>query len=162
MTTTLDIDPADAIPMKPYDRHEIVHVFADAWGDQPALLAEGIAVWTSGAWQDQPVKAAAKKILQEKKWIPLGEIFGTADFRRHPDILTYGISGADCTLDASGSHLWTTAPSTSLDWAWYLVVGNDGSTTEGGWGTDSAADQRSTVASGECGTVTLDAAACIP
>jgi hypothetical protein len=78
----------------PSDRHEIVHVFADAWGDPPALLAEGIAVWISGAWQDQPVKAAAKKILQEERWIPLGEIFRTVDFRQHPDRVTYGIAGA--------------------------------------------------------------------
>ena len=30
------------------DRHEIVHVLADAWGDPPALIAEGLAVHLSG------------------------------------------------------------------------------------------------------------------
>jgi hypothetical protein len=78
------------------------------------------------------------------------------------DVGSYAIAGSDCTLDDSGSHLWVMAPNTSLDWAWFLVVGNDGATTEGGWGTDSDSNQRSVTASGECGTIALDAAACVP
>jgi agmatine/peptidylarginine deiminase len=74
----------------------------------------------------------------------------------------YVVSGADCSLDASGSHLWTSSPDTSADWSWFIVVGNDGATTEGGWGTDSSANQRSTSASGECGTLTVDLTSCIP
>jgi outer membrane protein assembly factor BamB len=72
------------------------------------------------------------------------------------------VSGSDCTLDASGGHLWTTAPDTSSNWCWFLVVGNDGSTTEGGWGTDSELNQRSTGASGECGMVAIETTACVP
>jgi hypothetical protein len=78
------------------------------------------------------------------------------------DLDAYGVSGADCSLDASGNHLWTTAPVTMLDWIWFLVVGDDGATVEGGWGVDSSSDPRSTEASGQCGTLLLDNAACIP
>jgi agmatine deiminase len=78
------------------------------------------------------------------------------------DLATYAVSGADCTLNDTGNHLWTTAPDTSTGWAWFIVVGNDGATTEGGWGTDSASNQRSALASGTCGTVAVDIATCLP
>ena len=57
---------------------------------------------------------------------------------RGADLSGYHVSGSDCTLAASGTHLWTTAPDTSTDWVWFLVVGRDGVATEGGWGTDSS------------------------
>jgi hypothetical protein len=72
------------------------------------------------------------------------------------------VSGSDCTLGDAGSHTWTTSPDTSSDWAWFLVVGNDGAGIEGGWGTDSGSHQRSSEASGQCGTTALDIAACLP
>jgi agmatine deiminase len=72
----------------------------------------------------------------------------------------YTVSGSDCSLGSSGSHLWTTAPDTGTNWSWFLVVGNDGATTEGGWGTDSSSNQRSLVASGTCGTTLIATAAC--
>jgi len=78
------------------------------------------------------------------------------------DVGSYGIAGSDCTLDDSGNHSWVASPDTSLDWAWFLVVGNDGATTEGGWGVDSTSNQRSTGASQECGTLVLDTESCIP
>jgi hypothetical protein len=78
------------------------------------------------------------------------------------DLAAYAVSGADCTLDDSGSHLWTAVPDTSTDWAWFIVVGDDGATTEGGWGTDSDSNPRSVGASGECGTVAVDTATCLP
>jgi agmatine/peptidylarginine deiminase len=78
------------------------------------------------------------------------------------DVADYGVWGADCTLGTTGSHLWTSAPVTAWDWAWFLVVGNDGLGREGGWGTDSEGNQRSLTASGECGTTSLDADACLP
>jgi hypothetical protein len=72
------------------------------------------------------------------------------------------VAGSDCTLDASGNHLWTTSPDTSSGWAWFLVVGDDEATIEGGWGIDSASNPRSLVPSGECGGLYLDAAICLP
>jgi len=78
------------------------------------------------------------------------------------DLAAYAVSGADCTLDDSGSHIWTATPDTSADWAWFLVVGNDGATTEGGWGTDSDSNPRSVDASGACGTLAVDTATCLP
>jgi len=45
------------------------------------------------------------------------------------DVGGYTVAGADCSLDSSGSHLWTTAPDTSADWSWFLIVGSDGAGT---------------------------------
>jgi agmatine/peptidylarginine deiminase len=78
------------------------------------------------------------------------------------DVATAALSGSDCALSSSGSHLWSDAPDTASDWAWFLVVGSDGSGIEGGWGTDSGSHQRSSAASGECGTMALDIGACLP
>ena len=77
--------------------------------------------------------------------------------------LTAGVSVDRAWLGATGSHLWTTSPTPpSGEYAWFLVVGNDGDTTEGGWGTDSSGTDRSTAASGQCGSATLDLSACLP
>jgi hypothetical protein len=81
---------------------------------------------------------------------------------RGADLPAYQVSGSDCTLAASGTHLWATSPDASTDWVWFLVVGSDGVATEGGWGADSSGGERSTVPSGECGTLALDLGACVP
>jgi hypothetical protein len=78
------------------------------------------------------------------------------------DVDSNAVSGSDCTLDGSGGHIWTTSPDASSDWCWFLVVGNDGAGIESGWGTDFKSHQRSTEASGQCGTILLDVASCIP
>jgi hypothetical protein len=78
------------------------------------------------------------------------------------DLSSYGVSGSDCVLGSSGAHWWTTPPDTSFDWCWFLVVGNDGTGVEGGWGTDSDGHQRGTTPSGECGMLTLDTTPCVP
>jgi agmatine/peptidylarginine deiminase len=78
------------------------------------------------------------------------------------DLSSYRVSGSDCTLDTSGSHLWSTSPDASADWVWFLVVGNDGGAVESGWGTDSFLNERGTVASGECGALAVAPAACVP
>lgn len=72
------------------DRHEVVHVLADAWGDPPAILGEGLAVHLSGAWQGRPVREAAAEV----EWIPLEDILDSAGFRARPDATTYPESGA--------------------------------------------------------------------
>ncbi|MBN2381737.1 hypothetical protein JXQ70_02545, partial [bacterium] len=78
------------------------------------------------------------------------------------DMATYTISGADCTLDTAGTHDWTGSPDTTSDWCWFLIVGNDGASEEGGWGTNSNGVERSSSASGECSTVTIDTTPCVP
>jgi hypothetical protein len=77
-------------------------------------------------------------------------------------LTSYEPAGADCSLEPSGTHWWLAVPDTSADWCWFLVVGNDGAGTEGGWGTDSAGTPRSTLPSGECGTLALDPTPCVP
>jgi hypothetical protein len=72
------------------DRHEVVHVLAPAWGDPPALLGEGLAVYISGAWQGQPVRAAAAAVRAP----PLGAILETGAFRALPDEVSYPVAGA--------------------------------------------------------------------
>jgi hypothetical protein len=75
------------------DRHEIVHVIARGWGDPPALVAEGLAVDLSGAWQGKPVTQAARELIDDK-WIPLEDLLDTKLFYKHPDMQTYPIAGA--------------------------------------------------------------------
>ena len=76
------------------DRHEIVHLWARPWGDPPALLGEGIAVYLSGQWQGKPVKEAAREILEGEHWIPLERMIDTASFRQLRELSTYGQAGA--------------------------------------------------------------------
>lgn len=78
----------------PTDRHEIVHILARAWGDPPALLAEGLAVHLSGDWQGRPVLEAARAILESGKWIPLDDLLDTRAFRQKDDLVAYAIAGA--------------------------------------------------------------------
>jgi len=81
---------------------------------------------------------------------------------RGADLADYRVSGSDCTLTPSGTHLWTTSPDTSTDWIWFLVVGSDGVATESGWGVDASDVERSAVPSGECGAEAMDVGACLP
>jgi len=47
---------------------------------------------------------------------------------------TYQVSGGVCGIGTSGSYAWSGVPSDSL---WFLVVADDGVSTEGLWGTAS-------------------------
>lgn len=76
------------------DRHEIVHVLADRWGDPPALLAEGLAVHLSGGWQGRPVREFARSLVRAGRWIPPSKILSTRAFRSRPDQRTYAVAGA--------------------------------------------------------------------
>ena len=75
------------------DRHEIVHLLARAWGDPPALVAEGLAVHMSGGWQGQSVVAYAKGIA-ERDWIAIPDLIDSGAFRARPDLVTYAIAAA--------------------------------------------------------------------
>jgi hypothetical protein len=64
------------------------------------------------------------------------------------------VDGAACNLGTSGSASWTGVPAGDL---WFVVVGDDGSSTEGSWGTDGTGAQRGLdAASGQCGVTTRD------
>lgn len=76
------------------DRHETVHVLADAWGDPPALLAEGLAVYLSGGWHGRPLPEVARELVATGAWPPLREVFGSRGFRARSDAITYPASGA--------------------------------------------------------------------
>lgn len=78
----------------PSDRHEIVHIYARAWGSPPPLLGEGIAVWMSERWQGQPIPASARGVLTRGEWIPLASLLDAAAFRAAPDLVTYAEAGA--------------------------------------------------------------------
>jgi hypothetical protein len=78
------------------------------------------------------------------------------------NITSYIISGSDCGLTTSGSYSWITPPDTSTDWCWFLIVGIDSLSTEGGWGSNSTGTPRSFVQSGECSTSGINLAQCFP
>jgi hypothetical protein len=59
-----------------------------------------------------------------------------------------------CAVGNSGSTLWASTPDPATDPSrllWFLLVGDDGSSTEGSWGvTSSGAERGGTVSSGVC------------
>jgi hypothetical protein len=64
------------------------------------------------------------------------------------------VTGASCSLGTSGIASWGGVPAADL---WFVVVGDDGASTEGSWGKDSAnAERGGSAASGQCGLGTRD------
>jgi hypothetical protein len=78
----------------PTDRHEIVHILGDRWGDPPALVAEGLAVLLSGGWQGKPVRVYARELAQGGGWIAPSAILASRAFRSLPDLRTYAVGAA--------------------------------------------------------------------
>lgn len=76
------------------DRHEMVHVLADAWGDPPALIAEGLAVVLSGSWQGKPVRDYARELAQKGGWHAPSSLIGSQRFRSVPDLESYAVGAA--------------------------------------------------------------------
>jgi len=76
------------------DRHEMVHVLADAWGDPPALIAEGLAVVLSGSWQGKPVREYARELAQKGGWHAPSSLIGSQRFRSVPDLESYAVGAA--------------------------------------------------------------------
>ncbi len=65
-----------------------------------------------------------------------------------------GIDGGVCSIGTVGSFTWSSVPFGDL---WFLVVGDDGGSTEGSWGTASSGAQRAgDTASGVCAIVDRD------
>jgi hypothetical protein len=74
------------------------------------------------------------------------------------NVSTYELSGAECNIGMSGTHVWTDVPPGSL---YFLVVGTDNlGVYESSWGGDSFGNLRNgTTASFQCGTTTKVASA---
>jgi hypothetical protein len=69
-------------------------------------------------------------------------------------VASAAVAGATCNLGTSGSASWSGVPAGDL---WFVVVGDDGGSTEGSWGTDSTGAERGgSAASGQCGIATRD------
>ena len=65
-----------------------------------------------------------------------------------------GINGGVCAIGTVGSFTWSSVPAGDL---WFLVVGDDGASTEGSWGTNGSGAQRAgSTASGVCAIVDRD------
>jgi hypothetical protein len=76
------------------------------------------------------------------------------------DVDQMTVSGSECSLGTSGSFTWNAVPAGDL---FFLVVGTDGASTEGGWGLDDFGGERNGLnASGECGMSLKDASQSCP
>jgi trimeric autotransporter adhesin len=70
------------------------------------------------------------------------------------------ILGAVCDFGTRGHQTWFGVPDGDL---WFVIVGDDGGTVEGSWGTDGIGGQRGGItASGRCGLTSRDNAGVCP
>jgi hypothetical protein len=71
------------------------------------------------------------------------------------DTASPSVAGSRCSIGTSGNYTWTAGngmPSPSAgNFLWFLIVGDNASTTEGSWGVTSAGlEEGRTAASGQC------------
>ncbi len=70
------------------------------------------------------------------------------------NLATWAVDGGKCSIGATGTYAWTTVPDPTTytsRFLWWLVVGDNGGTTEGSWGlTSTGAERGGTSASGVC------------
>jgi PKD repeat protein len=68
---------------------------------------------------------------------------------------SFAVAGGVCAVGTSGRAVWAATPDPSADskrLLWFLVAGDNGSSTEGSWGVrSSGAERGGTAASGVCG-----------
>ncbi len=75
---------------------------------------------------------------------------------------TYGVNGAVCGIGGTSPFTWNSTPSATdgSRLIWWLIVVNDGSTTEGSWGTLDGVNERqgpgANGSSGQCAVVNKD------
>ena len=76
------------------------------------------------------------------------------------NVSTYTLGGAGCALATVGQATWSGVPAGNL---WFVIVSQNGSGTEGSWGTTSAGAQRNgTAASAQCGNTSRSNALTCP
>lgn len=68
------------------------------------------------------------------------------------DAATHALQGSRCAVGTT-SYLWLGAPSGDL---WFVVVSDDGGSTEGSWGRQGDLSERGAGVSGECGMALRD------
>lgn len=81
------------------------------------------------------------------------------------ELTSWSVAGGACGLSATGTAQWTAIPNPATDssrFLWFLVVGDNGLSVEGSWGTTSSGQERgggpsevcgfTSRASGDCGT----------
>jgi hypothetical protein len=75
---------------------------------------------------------------------------------------TYGVNGAVCGIGGTSPFTWNSTPSAAdgSGLIWWLIVVNNGSTTEGSWGTLDGVNERqgpgANGSSGQCAVVNKD------
>jgi len=72
-----------------WDRHEMTHILTSGWGPGTALLAEGLAVYYSGAWQNRPVANWIREFVASDQLLSIPELTATTTFRDLPESITY-------------------------------------------------------------------------
>ena len=70
------------------------------------------------------------------------------------NLAAWTVDGGKCSVGATGTYAWSAIPDPTAytsKFLWWLVVGDNGGTTEGSWGLTSAGTERGgTSASGVC------------
>jgi hypothetical protein len=69
-----------------------------------------------------------------------GSVDNSVVFGPLGDVSTYGYSGEECSIGNTGSHSFDPGSGSFF----FVVVGNDGSTIEGSYGTNHAGTERPT------------------
>jgi hypothetical protein len=82
--------------VRPYHRHEILHLVAmEHWG-QPAYpadwIVEGLAVFAEGECLDYSIGRIARSLVDQRRTIPIHELIGS--FRAHDDLTAYLQAGS--------------------------------------------------------------------
>ncbi len=76
------------------------------------------------------------------------------------NLAAWTVDGGVCAIGTTGSYNWMSIPDPSTytsGFLWFLILGDDGATTEGSWGLTSTGDQRGgTNPSNVCGFGTKD------
>jgi hypothetical protein len=87
----------------PRDNHEVVHLYASAWGRPVALWSEGFAVAfqtdpvagdLEPRWNRVPLHDHARRFRAQGTLIPLAELLTTSGFRRFDANITYPQAGS--------------------------------------------------------------------
>ena len=71
-------------------------------------------------------------------------------------LASWSVAGGACNLGTTGTYSWTNipTPTTGQRFLWFLMVGDDKSSTEGSWGKTSAGTERGSGASNVCSMTT--------
>ena len=88
-------------------------------------------------------------------------------FGKGENLATWAVDGGECAIGTGGTHPWSGIPDPSgysSRFLWFLVVGDDGASTEASWGHMTGGGERGGITpSSVCGMTNKDlAGVCIP